>query len=349
MQRQPSASAGAAAPAGALAAARSQGEASCSYVAVSSPHSEQWQLAWLAAQASLPPPPGSSPPPWRLRVLRSAQVDAQRLDVELTSLIKEQFMRIFQHVRPGRVAALEPELAALLGGLVYGLSLFRSGATPGSQLLNLRYRDERRAGGSGQGAAAGGAKGGGGPTADGGGDDHHHHPVHAFGGKTGAEGPGLTRGQKALLLVGYVVVPYVWARFSRLAAAAQWSAATASPDSYLRPWGNSSSGSSGAAPDRTDANGDDSSTSDARTTSEAAAAAAVAAAGGAGRSRVSPATTVTYVRRALAGASGQQARQLLLSRAWRLMRWLAAAYRVASLVNFLVFLKNGVYRYKELK
>jgi hypothetical protein len=34
--------------------------------------------------------------PWPLRVLRSSQLDAQRLDAELQTMLHEQFMAVFQ-------------------------------------------------------------------------------------------------------------------------------------------------------------------------------------------------------------------------------------------------------------
>ena len=42
-------------------------------------------------------PPGTQQQRWPLRVLRSSQLDAQRLDQELLSLLNEQFMRVFSH------------------------------------------------------------------------------------------------------------------------------------------------------------------------------------------------------------------------------------------------------------
>lgn len=50
--------------------------------------------------------------------MRSSQLDAERLDEELTSLLREQFMRCFALFRPGLVAQLQPELTLLLDILV---------------------------------------------------------------------------------------------------------------------------------------------------------------------------------------------------------------------------------------
>jgi peroxin-2 len=80
--------------------------------------------------------------PWELQVLRSSQLDAQMLDRELTSMLHEQFMRIFSCFKQGVVARMEPELNAVLMLLVYSMSVWRGKSTPGSQMLNLRYRNE---------------------------------------------------------------------------------------------------------------------------------------------------------------------------------------------------------------
>lgn len=51
--------------------------------------------------------------------MRSSQLDAARLDEELTSMLRDQFMRAFRFLfRPGAVARLQPELTLLLDFLV---------------------------------------------------------------------------------------------------------------------------------------------------------------------------------------------------------------------------------------
>ena len=51
-------------------------------------------------------------------IKRSSQLDAERLDEELSSMLREQFQRAFALFRPGTVARLQPELALLLDFLV---------------------------------------------------------------------------------------------------------------------------------------------------------------------------------------------------------------------------------------
>jgi hypothetical protein len=50
--------------------------------------------------------------------MRSSQLDAARLDEELTAMLREQFMRAFALFRPGAVARMQPELTLLLDFLV---------------------------------------------------------------------------------------------------------------------------------------------------------------------------------------------------------------------------------------
>ncbi|KAL6759157.1 Pex12 amino terminal region-domain-containing protein [Haematococcus lacustris] len=153
---------------------------------------------------TLPPPLAS---PWPLPVLRSSQLDASRLDLELASMLQEQLLSAFSLLPPGHVTDYEPELAALLRLLVFGLSVWRGQATPGSVLLNLRYRDERKAHPQGQGLAQGEWAG------------HAMQALGGLGGKTGVGGPGLSVAQRTALGLGMVLVPWVWARLGRWAAA----------------------------------------------------------------------------------------------------------------------------------
>ncbi|KAG2422371.1 hypothetical protein HXX76_016096 [Chlamydomonas incerta] len=141
---------------------------------------------------------GCQPPP--LHILRSSQVDALRLDAELSGMLQEQMVKLFDHFRPGQAAALEPEVRAVLSLLVFGLSVWGGAgtgrATPGSELLNLRYRNEWAV------------------AAD-----------KACVGRSGVDGPGLSRGQRVALGLGTVALPYAWARLCRAAHAGEWAEA----------------------------------------------------------------------------------------------------------------------------
>eukprot|EP01137_Pigoraptor_chileana_P016737 Opistho-2@73775 len=78
----------------------------------------------------------SKPPPPPLRV---SQLDALRLDHELMLLLKAQFSKIFTFFKQSRVERMDPELNMLLQLLIYWLSVYKSDATYGQSLLNLKY------------------------------------------------------------------------------------------------------------------------------------------------------------------------------------------------------------------
>jgi hypothetical protein len=157
------------------------------------PSFEEWQAQYAKAKARLEhlqeqnrhiPVPG-------VDILRSSQVDAARLDTELTLMLGEQFAAVFKFFNAGRVARFEPELNALLRGLIFSLSVWQGRATPGSELMNLRYRNERSA-------------------------------AAATGGKSGVQGPGLSQQQKVLFGLGFVALPYAWSRLQRYAVQQEW-------------------------------------------------------------------------------------------------------------------------------
>lgn len=50
--------------------------------------------------------------------MRASQLDAARLDVELTAMLQEQFMKVFTYFQPRVVTALQPELSLILQLLV---------------------------------------------------------------------------------------------------------------------------------------------------------------------------------------------------------------------------------------
>lgn len=158
---------------------------------VSDPPPEQWQVAWAASQpalARLAAAPAAAPT-WLPRIFRSSQLDAGRLDDELTLMLQEQFMRVFMLFQPGRVSAADAELQALLRLLVFRLSVWRGRATPGSELMGLKYVSMLRRGGT---AGGGGAAAGSTPTL--------------------LTAPDISSAQKLAFGVGYVLVPYLWSR-----------------------------------------------------------------------------------------------------------------------------------------
>jgi peroxin-2 len=251
-------------------------------------------------------------PPWALRVLRSVQLDAERLDAELRAMLHEQLVRALGQgslFPAARVAALEPEAGALVGLLVWLGTVRQGRATPGSALMNLRYRDERpfappfspsssssssplsSAVLESAAAATAATRAAGAPPP----------PSWVFGDGEGVEGAGLTRAQRLLFGVGYVLVPYLWARAGRAAALGG---------------GVGGGGSDG---------------------SRFFAAASVRPPAGAQRPRQDndhPTTTITTTTLT----------STLLRRLGQAAPSLETAWRMAALLNLLAFLRRGVYR-----
>ena len=50
--------------------------------------------------------------------MRASQLDAARLDTELSAMLKEQFMKIFSYFQPRLISAFQPELTLILELLV---------------------------------------------------------------------------------------------------------------------------------------------------------------------------------------------------------------------------------------
>ena len=51
-------------------------------------------------------------------IMRASQLDAARLDTELTAMLKEQFLKVFTYFQPRVITALQPELSLILQLLV---------------------------------------------------------------------------------------------------------------------------------------------------------------------------------------------------------------------------------------
>ncbi|KAK9915274.1 hypothetical protein WJX75_006921 [Coccomyxa subellipsoidea] len=111
---------------------------------------EDWQREWFNALPELEDLARRRKGAREVAVLRASQLDAARLDNELTSMLREQFMRIFSLFQPRLITALQPELTLFLDFLIYRFTVWSGRPTPGSALMNLRYRNERPAVPSGQ-------------------------------------------------------------------------------------------------------------------------------------------------------------------------------------------------------
>ncbi|KAG0222409.1 Pex12 amino terminal region-domain-containing protein [Mortierella sp. GBAus27b] len=105
-----------------------------------------WEPDWKRIQAplsalrrqlaSFPSPP--------LRIMKVSQLDAELLDDELVETMKEQLWSAFSLFKPSFKNKFKPELALALNLIMYKFSVYDMGATYGSQLQNLTYRNERK-------------------------------------------------------------------------------------------------------------------------------------------------------------------------------------------------------------
>ncbi|XP_034696584.1 peroxisome biogenesis protein 2 [Vitis riparia] len=140
----------------------------------------QWQSFSLSQQSTIP-----------VSISRVNQVDAARLDIEISAMLKEQLVKVFSLMKPGMLFQYEPELDAFLEFLIWRFSIWVDKPTPGNGLMNLRYRDER---------------------------------TMELRGKvrTGLEGPGLTVAQKIWYCVATVGGQYIWARLQSFSAFRRW-------------------------------------------------------------------------------------------------------------------------------
>ncbi|GAB4850220.1 peroxisome assembly protein (Peroxin-2) [Ancistrocladus abbreviatus] len=122
-----------------------------------------------------------------ITISRVNQIDAARLDVEMSAMLKEQLVKVFSLMKPGMLFQYEPELDAFLEFLIWRFSIWVDKPTPGNALMNLRYRDEQRT------------------------------EVRAKV-RIGLEGPGLTLAQKIWYCIATVGGQYFWARLQSFSA-----------------------------------------------------------------------------------------------------------------------------------
>ncbi|XP_051114826.1 peroxisome biogenesis protein 2 [Andrographis paniculata] len=140
----------------------------------------QWESVSSASRVMIP-----------IDISRVNQVDAARLDIEMSAMLKEQLVKVFSLMKPGILFQYEPELDAFLEFLIWRFSIWVDKPTPGNALMNLRYRDERA--------------------------------VEVTGKvRTGLEGPGLTASQKMWYCIATVGGQYIWSRLQSFSAFRRW-------------------------------------------------------------------------------------------------------------------------------
>ncbi|KAI0491842.1 hypothetical protein KFK09_026103 [Dendrobium nobile] len=137
---------------GTLAATSSSSSASSSHTGNVDPPPE---IAWTDAYHRLfhrwkSLRESSQWPPIPISISKVNQFDAARLDVEMSAMLKEQLVKVFSLLKPGFLFQYEAELDAFLEFLIWRFSIWVDKPTPGNALMNLRYRDERRATSVGQ-------------------------------------------------------------------------------------------------------------------------------------------------------------------------------------------------------
>ncbi|XP_057454343.1 peroxisome biogenesis protein 2 isoform X2 [Lotus japonicus] len=140
----------------------------------------RWESLSLSHQSTIP-----------VTISRVNQVDAARLDVEMSAMLKEQLVKVFALMKPGMLFQYEAELDAFLEFLIWRFSIWVDKPTPGIALMNLRYRDERAV--------------------------ESRDKV-----RTGLEGPGLTVAQKLWYCIATVGGQYIWARLQSFSAFRRW-------------------------------------------------------------------------------------------------------------------------------
>eukprot|EP00761_Pharyngomonas_kirbyi_P004339 gb/GECH01004343.1/.p1 GENE.gb/GECH01004343.1/~~gb/GECH01004343.1/.p1 ORF type:complete len:332 (+),score=49.72 gb/GECH01004343.1/:1-996(+) len=135
-------------------------------------------------------------------VLRVNQLDAQRLDEEINSVLKHSFRKIFYYFDQSIIDRIQPELTAVLHTLIFYFSVFHQNQTYGDRLMNLKYRNEYAVSYNKTKASRIAANTSSVPSSE----------FH----------PSLTqKGIYALLLIG---VPWLWSRIQRRSTVQEWGA-----------------------------------------------------------------------------------------------------------------------------
>eukprot|EP00743_Colponemidia_sp_Colp-15_P007266 GILK01007847.1.p1 GENE.GILK01007847.1~~GILK01007847.1.p1 ORF type:complete len:354 (+),score=46.55 GILK01007847.1:94-1062(+) len=129
-----------------------------------------------------------------LRILRVNQLDAVRLDDELTTLLRVQFNRTFSLFRTNIVDRFKPELELILQFLIFRYSICVDQPSPGNMMQNLRYRNESL----------------------------FRSPLVSA--AMSLPKDTLTTKQKVLYGLFFIGTPWIWARFNRYLIEHQWAA-----------------------------------------------------------------------------------------------------------------------------
>ena len=77
-----------------------------------------------------------------MNIMRVSQLDAEQLDLEISSILTHQFSKAFAFFNVGWVSSAQPELQAAVRLLIWYYSVWPEGTSYGRQLQNLTYRNE---------------------------------------------------------------------------------------------------------------------------------------------------------------------------------------------------------------
>jgi len=83
------------------------------------PPADAWQQAWLAIAPQWEQIRAKTKRVPEIPILRVNQMDAARLDEEMTSMLREQLSRVFSLSQPSLLLRYEPKLNAFLEFLVW--------------------------------------------------------------------------------------------------------------------------------------------------------------------------------------------------------------------------------------
>lgn len=82
---------------------------------------------------------GSVGRPSRPHTLRVNQLDARRLDTEISSILRQRFVDVFALLSPAALDRIQPELEAALQAVLWRCTIYIDSPTPAGRLQNLVY------------------------------------------------------------------------------------------------------------------------------------------------------------------------------------------------------------------
>lgn len=75
-------------------------------------------------------------------VSRVNQLDSYLLDNEITKIVHEQLMNVYNELPPGILSKYQPEIDALLSSFIWANSILQNKSTFGQQVLAITYKND---------------------------------------------------------------------------------------------------------------------------------------------------------------------------------------------------------------